>query len=76
MDQLVPPDGRGGRQLTGCLPILGLIFVMLSMICIFDRPFSCRTLVDAAQLAELAHVLCEVLHPDLGLGLNQVNGAH
>lgn len=71
----MPPDGRGGRQLTGCLQISWPIFVMRSMICIFDRPFSCRTLVDAAQLAEFAHVLCEVLHPGLGLGPKQADGA-
>ena len=38
--------------------------------------FSCRVWVDATQLAEPAHIVGEVPHPDLGLGSNQANGAH
>ena len=32
--------------------------------------------VDATQLAEAAHVVGKVLHPDLGLGPHQADGSH
>jgi len=35
-----------------------------------------RVWVEATQLAEPAHVVGYVLHPDLGLGSNQANSAH
>jgi hypothetical protein len=38
--------------------------------------FSRRVWVDAAQLAEPAHVVSEVLHPNLGLCSNKTDGAH
>ena len=37
---------------------------------------SCRIWVDAAQLAEAAHVVGKVLQPDLGFGPHQTDGAH
>ena len=46
------------------------------MICVFGRPFSRRIRVDAAQLAEAAHIVGDVLHPDLGPGPHQADGAH
>ena len=35
-----------------------------------------RVWVDATQLAEAAHVVGEVFHPDLGLGPHQADRAH
>jgi hypothetical protein len=35
-----------------------------------------RVRINAAQLAEAAHVVGEVLHPNLGLGPHQTDGAH
>ena len=50
--------------------------MMRSMICVLADRFSRRIWVDAAQLAEAAHVVGEVLHPDLGLRPHQPDGAH
>jgi len=38
--------------------------------------WSCRARVQAAQLAEEAHVVSQVLHPDLGFGPRQADRAH
>ena len=58
------------------LRISGSVFVMRSPSCIFGGLFSRRTWVDAAQLAETAHVVGEGLHPDPGPGPRQTDGSH